>query len=290
MVSKQDRLALTIDRLFSYGVKGTAWLSSLLLLWLVLSLTIEALPAIGTIGIKFFLDWQWVPDRSQFGALAFIWGTVYSSILALALAVPTGLAVGLLSSRGLPLVPALVRNCLRLMIDVMVILPSVVIGLWGIYNLIPLFGSSMLAAVVVLTMMIVPTIATVCRNACDDLPRSWRDSSLSLGMTLWETAFNLYVPAIRPALFSGAILALGRALGETMAVTMVIGNPTRPHPSWSLFSPATSITSLLANQFGEAIEPLHLSALAYLALVLLVITLIANSVGWYLSMLSSRRL
>lgn len=275
---------MTIDRLFTYVIKVGAWLSALLLVWLGISLLRDSWTAIETLGVSFFLHWQWLPDRSEFGALAFIWGTVYSSVLALLLGIPTGVAVGFLSSRGLPLVPWYLRNFLRLVLDVTATLPSVVIGLWGIGNLLPLFGSSMLSAVLVLTIMIVPTIATLCRNACDDLPRSWRDSSLSLGMTIWETVIYLHLPAIRPALVSGAILALGRALGETMAVTMVIGNPTRPHPSWSLLSPATSITSLLANQFGEAIEPLHISALAYLALVLLLITIVANGLGWYLSM------
>lgn len=264
------------DQLWTWGMRLGGWLSGGALLWLVGTVFWQAMPAIKRYGWTFLTSQVWILDTEEFGGLAFIFGSLVSSACALALALPLGIGIGILTSRQLPLIPPILRTIAQSLMVVMTTIPSVIIGLWGLTLLVPIFGASMFCAILVLTLMITPTIAEVCRSAYDEFPILLRNSSIALGLTFWETLWQLYIPANLSATLSAGVLALGRALGETMAVTMVIGNPTRPSVNWSLFAPAATIPSLLANQFGEAFMPIHISALMYLALVLFLMTTIAN--------------
>jgi phosphate transport system permease protein len=245
-------------------------------------------------GLAFVVGSDWDPVRESFGALPVIYGTVASSLLALLLAVPVALGVAVYLAE---LAPAGVRRPLGFVVELLAAIPSAVYGLWGVFVLIPwlredvqpalgatlgflpLFdgpprGFGMLAAGVVLAIMILPTIASVSRDVMRAVPVVFREGALALGATRFETVTAAVLPMARSGIVGAIILGLGRALGETMAVTMVIGN--RAEISASLFAPSATMASVIANEYTEAASDVYLSALSQLGLLLFVVTVLLN--------------
>lgn len=248
-------------------------------------------------GLGFITSTDWDPVRDSFGALPFIFGTVVSSLLALVLAVPVALGVALYLTE---LCPLPLRTPLSFTIELLAAVPSVVYGLWGIFALAPFLrdhvepllqstlgflpffsgphqGYGMLAGGIILSIMILPTIASVTREVLKAIPDHFREGALALGATKWESLRDVVLPLARSGVVGAVILGLGRALGETMAVTMVIGN--RAEISASLFAPSYTMASVIANEFTEATGDLYLSSLSLVGLLLFVVTLLLNVVA-----------
>lgn len=262
---------------------------------LIAALAVEAWPAIRRFGWGFLVGSDWDPVAERFGALPFIYGTLVSSLLALVIAVPLGLGAAIYLAE---LAPGWVRAPVGFVIELLAAIPSVVYGLWGIFVLAPVlrtwvqpalgaalgflplfqgppYGVGMLAAGLILAIMVVPFIVTVGRDVLLAVPNTQREAALALGATRWETTRMAVLRYGRSGLLGAVLLALGRALGETMAVTMVIGN--RPEIAVSLFAPGYTMASVIANEFTEATSDLYLSALIEVALLLLVITVAVNA-------------
>jgi phosphate transport system permease protein len=262
-----------------------------LIAWEALS---GALPAMRAYGLRFLLNTAWDPVAEHFGALPYLYGTMFSSALALLIALPLGLGTAVYLSE---LAPPRVGSAVAFVVELLASIPSIVYGLWGLFVLAPFlrahvepwliahfgfiplfrgypFGIGMLNAAIVLSMMILPTIVSISREILLSMPRALRESALALGATRAE-AIAVTLDVARPGILGAVILALGRALGETMAVTMVIGNSNRI--SASLLAPSATMASVIANEFSEATSNLHLSALIEIAFVLLVVTMLVNS-------------
>jgi phosphate transport system permease protein len=279
---------------------GFIWLTRVLalavagvLIYIAVVVGIRAMPAIGKYGLGFLFSSAWNPVNDTYGALPMIYGTLVSSAIALILAVPLGIGTAVFLSEDF--LPLSVRTPLVFMVELLAAIPSVVYGLWGIFVLIPFLlpierwlnsnfgwipifstspgGPGMLPAGLVLTIMILPIITAISRDSLVSLPPDLRQASLGLGATRWETLIRVLVPAAFSGIVGGIMLALGRAMGETMAVTMIIGNANQLN--FSVLAPANTIASLLANQFAEA-SGLQVAALMYAGLVLFIITLIVN--------------
>ncbi len=283
------------------GFTGFVWAFAIAtagtLFWMSQIIFKDAWPAISKFGLDFLWNPKWDIGELQFGALPFIYGTVVSSAIAIIIAIPLGLSVAIVTSENF--LPSWVRSPLGFMVELISAIPSVIVGLWGIFVLIPFllplqqslfnnfswfplfssepFGPGMLPAGILLSIMILPTVAAISRDVLLSVPVDLRSASMSLGATRWETIFKLLLPAASSGIIGATILALGRALGETMAVTMVIGNSIQINPS--ILAPAYSIPAVLASQFREAQEELHVGSLMYLALILFVITLLVNAVA-----------
>lgn len=247
-------------------------------------------------GWSFITTSDWDPNNDIFGALPFIYGTCVTSFLALLIAVPTGVGAALFLSE---LAPPAVSNALTFLIELLAAVPSVIYGLLGIFVLVPLiqdyiypvlkkfsylpffqgqfYGVSFLSAGIVLSVMVVPFIVSVSREVLMAVPNDQREAALALGATKWETTIQIVMPNASTGILGSIFLGLARALGETMAVTMVIGNT--PKISASLFSPGYSIASVIANEFGEAAPGLHLSSLILLGLVLFGLTIVINAIA-----------
>ncbi|MBJ7259117.1 MAG: phosphate ABC transporter permease subunit PstC [Chthoniobacterales bacterium] len=264
--------------------------------WIFWEIFRQAYPALKEFGAGFLSGAIWQPNRERYGVLPFLVGTVATSLIALLVALPPGLAIAIFLSEDF--LPRPARQLVRFVVELLAAIPSVVYGLWGIFVVIPLiqklgswsaetfpqipllagpaYGNSLLTASVVLALMILPTITAISRGSLVAVPRTLREGSYALGSTRWEAIFGVILPTAAPGIVAATILALGRAMGETMAVAMLIGNSSRL--SWSLFAPSGTLASLLANQFGEA-EGMQVSALMYAALVLVALTLAVNFAG-----------
>jgi phosphate transport system permease protein len=266
----------------------------------------DAKPALQRFGPAFLWTSRWDPVHNIFGALPFVFGTVASSALALIIAVPISLGVAVYL---VEIAPAQTSVVLSFIIELLAAIPSVILGLWGIFILapwvrnvvepalsrvlgwLPLFsgphyGIGLLAAGIILAIMIIPIISSVSRDVLRAVPSEQREAMYALGATRWEVISRAVVPYGRAGIIGGVILGLGRALGETMAVTMVIGN--RPQIPVSLFQPAYTIAAVLANEFTEATTDLYLSALVAMALVLFAVSLIVNALArWLVSRVTS---
>ncbi len=261
---------------------------------LVYNMATNALPAIQKFGWRFLFTTNWDPVKENFGALPFIYGTIVSSGLALLIAVPVSLGIAIYLAE---LAPQAIRQPLSFLIELLAAIPSVVYGLWGIFVLAPFlretvepflakyvgflpifqgefYGVGMLTAGIILSIMIIPTISSVSREVFLAVPFTQREGALALGATPWETIKLAVLGYARSGVLGAVILGLGRALGETMAVTMVIGN--RPEISASLFAPSYTMASVIANEFSEATSNLYLSALIEVGLILFFITLILS--------------
>ncbi len=290
------------DRVFQIVITGFAACIPLLLLIIAIAILLAAWPALSKAGFSFVTGSHWDVARGQFGAAPAIYGTLVSSALALLIATPLALGVSIFLSE---IAPKWLRQPVGFLVDLLAAIPSVVYGLWGIFVLVPLlrdpiapfikdtlklggtplfsgpnYGYSMLAAGVILAIMILPFISAVTREVLMAVPQSQRDAALALGATRWEMIRDAVLPYARSGIIGGIILGLGRALGETMAVTMLIGN--RPEISASLFAPGYTMASLIANEFSEATSDMHLSALMAVGAVLFGITLIVNAVARWL--------
>src|ERR1700719_5153295 len=265
------------------------WLASVaavgVLLWILESIVTPAWPAIQQSGLGFFTSTIWDVNRNRYGALPFLIGTATSSLIALCIALPLGVFIALFLSENF--LPLAIRQVIRFVVELLAAIPSVVYGLWGIAVVIPLVqqfggylsdslgfiplfsgpatGNSMLTASLVLAIMVLPTITAISRTALVAVPPTLREGSYAVGATRWETIFKVLLPTAAPGIVAATILAFGRAMGETMAVAMLIGNS--PRLTWSLLSPAGTLAGLLANQFGEA-SARQISALACTALSL----------------------
>jgi phosphate transport system permease protein len=253
--------------------------------------------AVKKFGIGFLGSSQWDPVTDKFGALPFIFGTLVSSLLALIIAVPLGVATALFLTE---MAPVRLRQPVITVIEMLAAVPSVIFGLWGIFVLIPwlrdhlfqwlkhtlgflpffrgpIYGVSMLAGGIVVAIMILPIITSVSREILRSVPNLQREAAYALGATHWEVIRIAVLSYARRGLFGAAVLGLGRALGETMAVTMVIGN--RPEISASLFAPGYTLASVVANEFTEATTDLYLSSLFELGLVLVLLTIVINALA-----------
>jgi phosphate transport system permease protein len=258
-------------------------------------------------GFAFFRTSVWDPNFEQFGALPFIFGTVVTSAVALFIAVPLGIGAAIFLSE---LAPARLSDALEFFIDLLAAVPSVIYGLLGIFIVVPVmrdviqpalkntlgfiplfkgpaFGIGFLTAGVVLAIMVIPYIISVSREILLSVPRDQREAALALGSTRWESTWKVVVPFARTGIMGSIFLALARALGETMAVTMVIGNT--PAIAASLFSPGDSIASVIANQFTEATGELYTQSLIELGLVLFLLTFILNGLARLLIVVTSQR-
>ncbi len=295
----RSALEKNLDRTFIWLTFALAIGIGVILLGIALVVAAGAWPAITEFGFSFITQSTWNPVRDEYGALPVIYGTLVSSAIALLIAVPLGVGTAIFLSEDF--IPLNIRTVLVFLVELLAAIPSVVYGLWGIFVLIPLIkpmgtwlnanfgwiplfgtepaGPGMLPAGLILSIMILPIITAISRDSLASLPPDLRQASLGLGATRWETIFRVLIPAAFSGIVGGIMLALGRAMGETMAVTMIIGNSNRL--SVSLLDPANSIASLLANQFAEA-SGMQVSALMYAGLVLMILTLVVNVLAEYI--------
>ena len=285
----QDALFRQVTRLFAALVLG-------LLLSIIVALGYAALPALQKFGPAFFVTNVWNPVTGQFGALAPIYGTVATSIIALVIGVPVSFGIALFLTE---MCPVALKRPLGTAVELLAAIPSIIYGMWGLFVFAPFFadhvqpliqrvlgdvwiigplfqgaptGLGVLTAGVILAVMVIPFIASVMRDVFEIVPPVLKESAYGLGCTTWEVVRNIVLPYTRIGVIGGIKLGLGRALGETMAVTFVIGNAYRIRAS--LFEPGNSIASALANEFNEAADPVHRGSLIALGLVLFVLTLI----------------
>jgi phosphate transport system permease protein len=282
-----------IDRIFRWLTIVFAVGIGAILVWITYSLFSIALPAIAKFGLGFITSSTWNPVEDMYGALPQIVGTLVSSFLALLFAVPLGVGVAIFLSENF--LPQRVLVPIAFLVELLAAIPSVVYGLWGIFVLVPLllplmrwihehFGwipffstapstRQMFITALVLAIMILPTIIAISRDSLISVPPQLRQGAYALGATRWETILKVLLPASLSGIIGSVMLALGRALGETMAAAMLIGNANRV--SVSLFAPASTISALIANQFAEA-SGLQVSSLMYAALILMLMTLLVN--------------
>ncbi len=291
------RVGVWGDRIFDLAVRAAVGVFIALMIALVVALVLDAMPAMRHFGGRFLIGSDWNPVTESFGALPFVFGTLASSLLALFIAVPLGIGAAIYLAE---LAPFWVRPPVGFLIELLAAVPSVVYGLWGIFVLAPFlrvwvepalgaslgflplfqgppYGVGMLAAGIILAVMVVPFIATVSREVLLAVPNTQREAALALGATRWETTRIAVLRYGRSGLVGAVLLGLGRALGETMAVTMVIGN--RPEIAASLFAPGYTMASVLANEFTEAATDLYLSALIEIGLILFALTVIVNALA-----------
>ncbi|MEL7010070.1 MAG: phosphate ABC transporter permease subunit PstC [Cyanobacteria bacterium J06629_2] len=268
----------SLDSAFYWIAKILAFAIAGVLFWITIQVAIAAMPAVQEFGLKFMSTSSWNPVRKEYGVWPAIYGTLVSSFIALAISVPIGLGVAIFLSEDY--FPPAVQRVIVFLVELLAAVPSVVYGLWGIFVLIPflkgftpLRGPGMLPAALILSVMILPTIAAIGRDAITNVDIGLRQAAVGLGATRWEAILKIILPAASSGIIGGIMLALGRALGETMAVTMLIGNSNRVNTS--VFEPSNTVSSLLANQFAEA-SGLQVAALMYAALILFFITLVVN--------------
>jgi phosphate transport system permease protein len=283
------------DRVFNAALALCAVALLALCAALVLQLGVAAWPSMRSFGWGFVTGAEWDPVQGRFGALPFLFGTLVSSLLALLLAVPLAVGLAIFLTE---LAPRWLAAPLGFAAELLAAIPSVVYGLWGIFVLVPwlrravqqplaehlgdqialfrgpAYGSSLLAGGVILAIMIIPYISSVSREVLAAVPREQREAALALGATRWEMTWQVALPYAAPGIIGAVVLGFGRALGETMAVTMVIGN--RPEISASLFAPGYTLSSVLAYEFAEASGDLYLAALMEIALLLFAVTIIVN--------------
>ena len=294
------RVAPWADTAFSLLTHGAAWLTLLLLVGIILSLLVGAAPAIQHFGLGFLTSTEWDPAQEKFGGLVMIYGTLMTSFIALLIAVPVSFGIAIFLTE---LSPSWLRRPLGTAIELLAAVPSIVYGMWGLlvfgpllatyvqqplqsmFNGVPYLGAlvsgppvgiGILSAGIILAIMIIPFIASVMRDVFEVTPPLLKESAYGLGSTTWEVVWRVVLPYTKTGVVGGIMLGLGRALGETMAVTFVIGNMNQLD-SLSLFQAANSITSALANEFAEAGEGLHQASLIYLGLVLFFITFVVLS-------------
>lgn len=284
----------TQDALLFYVLRAISLVVIGLLLGIIYVLIEAAWPSIKINGLSFLLRKDWNPVEDQYGALPFIFGTVITSLIALVIATPVSILIALFITEYLP---KSFSRIVSLLVEMVAAIPSIVFGLWGIFYLAPFvkstiapflklhlgflpifqgpsFGIGILTAALILSIMIVPTISSICRSIFELVPAHQKEASYALGSTKYEMIKLAVIAPSIPGISSAVVLGLGRALGETMAVTMLIGNS--PVISSSFFSPAATMASVMANEYADANTALHVSSLCYLALLLFLITFLSN--------------
>lgn len=300
--AKRARSGPWADLVFGWLAKGAALLTLAMLIAILASLTISAWPAIHKYGLGFLTSTTWDPVKEEFGGLVMIYGTLATSLIALLIAVPVSFGIALFLTE---LSPAWLKRPLGTAIELLAAVPSIVYGMWGLlvfgpvlatyvqqpmqaaFEGVPFLGAfvsgppvgiGILSAGIILAIMIIPFIAAVMRDVFEVTPPLLKESAYGLGATTWEVVSKVVLPYTKTGVIGGIMLGLGRAIGETMAVTFVIGNFNQLD-SLSLFQAANSITSALANEFAEAGEGLHQASLMYLGLVLFFITFVILSLS-----------
>ncbi|MCL4478419.1 MAG: phosphate ABC transporter permease subunit PstC [Deltaproteobacteria bacterium] len=286
------------DHFIKYVSLGFSCLILLILVGIAYELVAGSRASIEQFGWKFLITSTWDPVNRVFGAFPFIYGTVVSSVIALIIALPVSLGISIFLSE---LSPPQLRIYGSLMVELLAAIPSIIYGLWGLFVMVPFLqiyvepflgrylgfmpllfkgyplGVGMLAGGLILSIMIIPTIASISRDILNSVPTIYKEAGLGLGMTRWEVISKISIPYSKSGIIGAVMLGLGRALGETMAVTMVIGNS--PNISASLFAPSYTIASVIANEFTEATYKLYISSLIELGLILLVISMIFNAIA-----------
>jgi len=295
--SQRTRRLPWADAAFSLLAHGAAWLTLALLAGIIVSLVIGAWPAIAEYGLSFLWRSEWDPVQNKYGGLVMIYGTLATSFIALLIAVPVSFGIALFLTE---LAPSWLRRPLGVAIELLAAVPSIVYGMWGLLVFGPILatyvqqplqrlvgdtpvlgslvsgapvGIGILSAGIILAIMVIPFIASVMRDVFETTPALLKESAYGLGSTTWEVVWKVVLPYTKSGVIGAIMLGLGRALGETMAVTFVIGNFNQLN-SLSLFEAANSITSALANEFAEASPGLHQASLIYLGLVLFFITFV----------------
>ncbi len=299
------------DRIFG-GLTLTAAILVLVLLGgVILSLVIGSLPAFQAFGFHFLTSETWNPNDDVYGALGAIYGTILTSAIAMAIAIPVGLGIAIFLSE---LCPFPLRKPIGMAIELLAGIPSIIYGIWGLFIFAPFlqtyveppliavlgpvpvlgalfqgppYGIGMLTAGIILGIMVLPFISSISRDVFETVPPVLKEAGYGLGCTTWEVVRNIVIPYSRTGVLGGVMLALGRALGETMAVTFVIGNAHRI--SASVLSPGTTISAAIANEFTEAVGDLYTSSLIALGLILFVITFIVLAIARYMLMRIQRR-
>src|SRR5579863_1377062 len=295
-----DKAAHLITLIFAASV-------FLVTVFLVYELWVQSSPARAKFGFGFLFSKSWDPIAEKFGALPFIYGTVLTSLLALLISVPLAVGAAIFLSE---LAPPRLSNTCTFLVELLAAVPSVIYGLLALFTLVPLmrvhvepflkktlgflpffqgpaYGVGYLAAGLILAIMTFPFIISISRESLLAVPREQREAALAVGATKWESTWKVVVPYARLGIIGSGFLALARALGETMAVTMVIGNDTAIHTS--LLAPGYTIASIIANEFTEATGDLHLSALVELGLVLFALTMVLNAAAQLLIIVTTRK-
>ena len=299
------------DAIFSRSAQFFALLVLVTLAAIIASLVYGAWPTLSQIGPKFFVDDTWDPVRSVFGGLAPLWGTIITASIAMLIGVPLSFGIAIFLTE---MCPPVLKRPLGTAVELLAAVPSIIYGMWGLFIFAPLFseyvqptlqatlgkvpvigtlvqgppiGIGVFTAGIILAMMVIPFTASVMRDVFETTPAIIKESAYGLGATTWEVVWNIVLPYTKTGVVGGIMLGMGRALGETMAVTFVIGNAY--NISLKLFEPGNSIASSLANEFNEAADPLHLSALITLGLLLFVLTFCVLAASRYmLSQLTKR--
>ncbi len=293
-----------LDTLFRSTTRFSAFAVLALLIGIIITLIVGSMPAINAFGFGFLTSSEWNPVTEQFGALVPIAGTVATATIALLIAIPVSFGIALFLTE---LSPQWMRRPLGVAIELLAGIPSIIYGMWGLFVFVPLFGEhiepwindhlgqipliapffsgpnmgiSVLAAGIILAIMVIPFIASVMRDVFDVVPSLLKESAYGLGATTWEVMYQVVLPYTKIGVVGGIMLGLGRALGETMAVTFIIGNAHRL--SASLLEPGNSISSALANEFTEAVGELYTSALVELGLILFFITFVVLSIARFM--------
>jgi phosphate transport system permease protein len=311
--SRSGRLARlrTADAVFRLMTRGAAILVLTVLAGVILSLIEGAVPALRTFGLGFLTGQRWNPVTEQFGALAPIYGTLVTSFIAMLIAVPVGLLIAMFLSE---LCPLWLRRPIGIAIELLAGIPSIIYGIWGLFVFAPFlqraiqpaligvsapipglaslfagppYGIGMLTAGLILAIMVLPFITSISRDVFAAVPPVLKEAAYGLGCTTWEVMWNVVLPHARVGVIGGVMLGLGRALGETMAVTFVIGNAHRI--SGSILAPGTTISATIANEFTEAVGDLYTSSLIALGLILFVITFFVLAAGRYMLMRVEKR-
>ncbi len=296
-LNKQKRF----DAVFVMTTKVAALFVLFSLGAILLSLIIGAWPSMQAFGLDFYTSNNWDPVANEYGALAPIYGTLVTSVMALVIAVPVSFGIAIFLTE---LCPPFLKKPLGIAIELLAGIPSIIYGMWGLFVFAPFFGNNiqpwltenlgdlpiigklfvgapmgigLFTASLVLAIMIIPFIAATMRDVFSVVPALLKESAYGMGATTWEVMFKIVLPYTKTGVVGGVILGLGRALGETMAVTFLIGNTFNINPS--MFASGVSITSALANEFAEASDPLHLSSLLHLGLILFMITFVVLSIS-----------
>ncbi|MFI5267925.1 MAG: phosphate ABC transporter permease subunit PstC [Chloroflexota bacterium] len=295
-LSRKRARNISGDRVFRGVVVCFGAVALIAIIFLIMgAMVAQSASSIGAFGLKFIFNQNWDPVRREFGALPFIYGTIVSSVLALIVATPVSVGVAIFA---VEMAPPWLGNAISMIVELLAAIPSVLLGLWGIFVMIPFlqktvepwfierfpdmplfegppYGVGLLAGGLILAIMVTPTIVAISRDVMLAVPISQREAMLALGATNWEATAKAVLPYCRSGLLGAVVLGLGRAVGETMAVTMVIGN--RADISASLFHPAYTMASVIANEFTEATFDLYVSALVEVGLVLFVVTVLMNA-------------
>jgi phosphate transport system permease protein len=288
---------LVVDQCFRWLARIFGWLTILVVVSVVALIAWQAWPAVRTYGASFIVDTVWDPGKAKYGILPEIVGTMYSSVIGVALGALFGVAVAIFLTQEF--IPHWLETTFKNIINLLAAIPSVVYGLWGIFVVIPvirppcnwlhghlgwipifntpLLSVGLLPAALVLAIMVLPTVTAISRDAIASVNPRLREAAFGLGATRWETILGVILPTSKRGIYGSIVLGFGRAIGETMALAMLVGSANVISPS--LFSPADTLAALLANKFPEAASPIDVGVLMYAALVLLALTLIVNVIG-----------